>query len=79
MLRALCLLQFAIPNPKFSKCFLPSAWQAVETLAASVILSGAKNLGTSKINMLRDSSSPAAPQNDIFGDFFSCLLQAVSC
>jgi hypothetical protein len=43
-------------------------------LATSVILSGAKNLGASKINMLRDSSSPAAPQNDIFGDFFSSLI-----
>jgi hypothetical protein len=39
------------------------------------MLSGAKNLGASKINMLRDSSSPTAPQNDIFGDFFSSLLE----
>ena len=43
-------------------------------LNTSVILSGAKNLDTNKISMLRDSSSPAAPQNDIFGDFFSSLL-----
>ena len=49
--------------------------QAAEILAMSVILSGAKNLDANKISMLRDSSSPAAPQNDIFGDFCSRLLK----
>jgi hypothetical protein len=44
-------------------------YQAAEKLATNVILSGAKNLGASKINMLRDSSSLAAPQNDIFSHF----------
>ena len=52
--------------------------QSAETLAISVILSGAKNLGARIINMLGDSSSPAAPQNDIFGDF-SDKLPAACC
>jgi hypothetical protein len=38
-------------------------------------INSAKNLGASNINMLRDSSSPAAPQNDIFVDFFNSLLE----
>ena len=42
------------------------------------MLSEAKNLGVSNINTLRDSSSRAAPQNDVFGDFFSTLLDNVA-
>jgi hypothetical protein len=39
-------------------------------------MNSAKNLDAGRIKMLRDSSSPAASQNDIFGYFFSSLLLA---
>jgi hypothetical protein len=43
-------------------------------------INSAKNLDARKINMLRDSSSPAAPQNDIFGYLFiSQLALQVVC
>ena len=38
-------------------------------------INSVKDLGASSINMLRDSLSPAAPQNDIFVEFFSSLLE----
>jgi len=40
-----------------------------------VILSVAKNLDDTYLDTLLDSSSRSAPQNDIFADFFSSLLE----
>jgi hypothetical protein len=47
-----------------------------KTLRDPVILSEAKNLAL-QIKDFRDSSSPAAPQNDILGGFFRSLLGAL--
>jgi hypothetical protein len=41
---------------------------------ASLRMNSTKNPNAGDINTLRDSSSRSAPQNDIFGDFFSSLL-----
>jgi hypothetical protein len=40
-----------------------------------VILSVAKNRVFKRVNKLRDSSSPAVPQNDRLAAFFSNLLR----
>ena len=48
--------------------------QVAEKLFGDVILSVAKNLVLKRVNNLRDSSSPAAPQNDRLAAFFSNLL-----
>jgi hypothetical protein len=41
----------------------------------AVILSAAKNLALSIFMAMRDSSSPAAPQNDSLGGFFRTLFR----
>jgi hypothetical protein len=50
------------------------AYQAAEKPFIAVILSAAKNRALSIFKALRDSSSPAAPQNDSDGEFFRSLL-----
>ncbi len=64
----------------FSACDLPKglspggAWEFVEKRFGAVILSAAKNLLVRQINHLRDSSSPAAPQNDMLVELFNKCL-----
>jgi hypothetical protein len=47
--------------------------QAAEELSRAVILSEAKDLALCIFNAMRDSSSPAAPQNDSPHGFFRSL------
>jgi hypothetical protein len=48
--------------------------QAAEKLSRAVILSGAKDVGLCIFMAMRDSSSPAAPQNDSPDGFFPSLF-----
>jgi len=50
------------------------AIQAAEKRFPAVILSEAKNLALRIFMNIRDSSSPAAPQNDSAYEFFRSLL-----
>jgi hypothetical protein len=49
------------------------AKQAAEKGLNAVILSEAKDLALNVFMAMRDSSSPAAPQNDSLGRFFRSL------
>jgi hypothetical protein len=49
------------------------AKQAAEKPLQAVIPSGAKDLALSFFQTMRDSSSPAAPQNDSANEFFRSL------
>jgi hypothetical protein len=50
------------------------ALQAAEKPHNAVILSAAKDLALSIFKAMRDSSSPAAPQNDSADEFFRSLF-----
>jgi hypothetical protein len=51
-----------------------TASQAAEKPSSTVILSAAKNLALCIFKAMRDSSPPAAPQNDIGYGFFRSLF-----
>ena len=51
---------------------------AAKDLAISLRVNSAKNLSLRIFMNIRDSSSPAAPQNDTRAPFFKKLLEAVS-
>jgi hypothetical protein len=53
---------------------LATAEQAAEKPSNAVILSGAKDLALCIFNAMRDSSSPAAPQNDSAYEFLRSLF-----
>jgi hypothetical protein len=70
-LGAVSLSELHWEQPEFS----PGGWkggaeQAAEKPANAVILSEAKDLALSAFKAMRDSSSPAAPQNDSVCEFF---------
>jgi hypothetical protein len=54
----------------FGQCWKGGAKQAAEKPYNAVILSAAKDLALSIFKAMRDSSSPAAPQNDSADEFF---------
>ena len=61
------------PLATVGRCRKGGPLQAAEKPLRAVILSGAKDLALSIFKAVRDSSSPAAPQNDSMDGFFRSL------